>query len=520
MTAATPPVSGTTEVTPQVPGRQDMEAAVQVIHDNADRLFLWDYERDRGQLVTLYNKAMGSQWNSVTDLDWSIDVDPERLVAEQDSPLLAVARVAGTLPGSPIAAWTDREYTQLGIEMFKANLSQFMHGEQGAMMTAAKIVETVPWIDAKYYASTQTMDEARHTEVFAKYLRTKLGDAYPMSPFLKEQIWSLLEDPRWDIAYLGMQIVIESLALAAFGDMLRRTNEPLLTKLLRYVMSDEARHVAFGVLTLSEFYRELSEPELKERQEFLLDATLNSRARATTPEVWERMGTTAEEVYPFIVQAAQKAKLNPMRRLRPRLLRQAGAQRAQARLARRQQRLSARSGGARRACSSSSSPTTPARTTRPTTRWRRTGRRPWSRLGRRPGNERGALPHCQGACHLPGAPRGRGAPVRWPHRSGVPGAGQALRDDERGRHVHDDEGAPGGAAGPGCVRAGAVLRPEVRGTQGLDRRAVGSAGGARLGRDGRDDHGELLPHRPEAAGGAGRPPLDRGGRTGMRARRN
>ena len=179
------------------------------------------------------------------------------------------------------------------------------------MMTAAKIVETVPWIDAKYYASTQTMDEARHTEVFAKYLRTKLGDAYPMSPFLKEQIWSLLEDSRWDIAYLGMQIVIESLALAAFGDMLRRTAEPLLTKLLRYVMSDEARHVAFGVLTLSEFYRDLSEAELKERQEFLVDATLNSRARATTPEVWERMGTTAEDVLPFIVQAAQKTKMNP-----------------------------------------------------------------------------------------------------------------------------------------------------------------------------------------------------------------
>ncbi len=186
-----------------------MEAAVQVIHDNADRLFLWDYDRDRGQLVTLYNKAMGSQWNSVTDLDWSIDVDPERLVAEQDSPLLAVARVAGTLPGSPMAKWSEKEYSQLGIEFFKANLSQFMHGEQGAMMTAAKIVETVPWIDAKYYASTQTMDEARHTEVFAKYLRTKLGEAYPMSPFLKAQIWSLLEDSRWDIAYLGMQIVIE-----------------------------------------------------------------------------------------------------------------------------------------------------------------------------------------------------------------------------------------------------------------------------------------------------------------------
>jgi len=288
-----------------------MDEAIHVIEDHADRLFLWDYERERGQLVTLYNKAMASQWSSVTDLDWSIDVDPERLVAEQDSPLLAVTRLAGRLPGSPLAAWSEKEYSQLGIEFFKASLSQFMHGEQGAMMTAAKIVETVPWIDAKYYASTQTMDEARHTEVFARYLSTKLGEAYPMSPFLKGQIWSLLEDSRWDIAYLGMQIVIESLALAAFGDMLRRTQEPLLRKLLRYGMSDEARHVAFGVLTLSEFYSSLGSAELRERQEFLLDNTLRNRSRATTPEVWERMGVSVEAVLPFIVEAAGQAKINP-----------------------------------------------------------------------------------------------------------------------------------------------------------------------------------------------------------------
>src|ERR1700734_25147 len=296
---------------PQVPGRQDMEAAVQVIHDNADRLFLWDYERDRGQLVTVYNKAMGSQWNSVTDLDWSVDVDPERLVAEQDSPLLAVTRGAGTPPGSPITTWTEKEYTQLGIEMFKANLSQFMHGEQGAMMTAAKIVETVPWIDAKYYASTQTMDEARHTEGFAKYLSTKLGEADPMSPYLKSQIWSLLEDSRWDIAYLGMQIVIESLALAAFGDMLRRIKEHLLRNLLRYVMSDEARHVAFGILTLKEFYAGLTDAELKDRQEFLLDNTLRNRARSTTPEVWERLGVDLHALMPHLAAAAGKMKTSP-----------------------------------------------------------------------------------------------------------------------------------------------------------------------------------------------------------------
>jgi len=179
------------------------------------------------------------------------------------------------------------------------------------MMTAAKIVETVPWIDAKYYASTQTMDEARHTEVFAKYLHTKVGEAYPMSPFLEAQIMALLEDSRWDIAYLGMQIVIESLALAAFGSLLRTTQEPLLRKLLRYVMSDEARHVAFGVISLAEYYRGLTDVELKERQDFLIENTLRNRLRSTTPEMWERLGVSAEQVVPALMTAAERIKLSP-----------------------------------------------------------------------------------------------------------------------------------------------------------------------------------------------------------------
>ncbi|MBV9280032.1 MAG: ferritin-like domain-containing protein [Chloroflexi bacterium] len=289
-----------------------MEASIKVVRDNADRIFLWDYDRSRDQLVTLYNKAMSSQWNSVTDLDWTTAVDPEELVrtSPQQSVVVTLARAAADEPGSPIAHWSDREFTRLGIEALKASLSQFLHGEQGAMMVAAKIVETVPWIDAKYYASTQTMDEARHTEVFAKYLHTKLGEAYPMSPFLEAQIMALIEDGRWDIAYLGMQIVIESLALAAFGSMLRSTEEPLLKKLLRYVMSDEARHVAFGVLTLAELYRGLSAAELRDRQDFLLDNTLRNRARSTTPEIWERMGADPREVHPYLVSAAGKLRVN------------------------------------------------------------------------------------------------------------------------------------------------------------------------------------------------------------------
>jgi hypothetical protein len=282
-----------------------MAATVRVVHDEAERLFSWRYERERPQLVTLYNKATTSQWASVTDLDWATPVDPEKLI-DSEGFAMQLARAAKELDGSPLASWGEKEFTALGIEMLKASLSQFVHGEQGAMMTAAKLVETVPWIDAKYYAATQTMDEARHTEVFSRYLETKVGEMYPMSPFLQGQIFGLLEDSRWDIAYLGMQIIIESLALAAFGDMLRRTNEPLLKKLLRYVMSDEARHVAFGILSLSELYKQLSEAELKERQEFRVENTLRNRQRSTTPEVWERMGVSPEAVVPYLLEAAAK----------------------------------------------------------------------------------------------------------------------------------------------------------------------------------------------------------------------
>ncbi len=294
----------TQSLVPPVPEQAQVHDTIKVIKDNCDRIFTWRYERERPRLVNLYNRATESQWRSVSDLDWQADVDPERLVVEMGEEIVPpIIRRAAEVPGSPLKSWSEKEFTALGIEMLKARLSQFMHGEQGAMMTAAKIVETVPWIDAKYYAATQTMDEARHTEVFARYLEDKVGGAYPMSPFLEEQITNLLEDGRWDIAYLGMQVIIESLALAAFGNLQRATTEPLLHKLLRYVMADEARHVAFGVLTLGEYYADMSQAELKDRQEFLLENSLLNRARSTTPEVWERMDVSLERLLPALDEA-------------------------------------------------------------------------------------------------------------------------------------------------------------------------------------------------------------------------
>ena len=170
-------------------------------------------------------------------------------------------------------------------------LSQFMHGEQGALICTAKIVETVPWIDAKYYAATQVMDEARHVEVFAKYLDDKLSGHYPMNAHLGLLLDDIINDSRWDMTYLGMQIMVEGLALAAFGFLHQLTNEPLLKQMLRYVMSDEARHVAFGVLSLKEYYAELTDAEMFERQQFAFEAAVRMRDRMLfQKEVWEHFG--------------------------------------------------------------------------------------------------------------------------------------------------------------------------------------------------------------------------------------
>jgi hypothetical protein len=172
-----------------------------------------------------------------------------------------------------------------------------MHGEQGALLCTARIVETVPWIDAKYYAATQVMDEARHVEVFARYLDEKLGHQHRINDNLKGILDDILRDPRWDIVYLGMQIMVEGLALAAFGLMHQITTEPLLKKLLRYVMSDEARHVAFGVLSLQEMYAGLSDAEMRERQEFAFDVARRLQRRFAHTEMWERMGVDPDAVY-------------------------------------------------------------------------------------------------------------------------------------------------------------------------------------------------------------------------------
>jgi hypothetical protein len=289
----------------------DPNEVEHVVKDNADAIFTWDYSLTRPALRKLYEKAKTGQWNGTTDLPWDTDVDVEKTVA-QDQLILGTGIDQSVYVGTPVEKWGDKEWLEFGIEGRNWMLSQFLHGEQGALICTAKIVETVPWYDAKLYASTQVMDEARHVEVFARYLQEKLGGQYQVNSHLRMLLDDIVNDSRWDMTYLGMQVMVEGLALAAFGFLHQITSEPLLKQLLRYVMSDEARHVAFGVLSLKEVYDGMSDAEIKDRQEFSFEAAVRMRDRFMQQEVWERMGVNVRQIMPLVLADPTRAMFQQM----------------------------------------------------------------------------------------------------------------------------------------------------------------------------------------------------------------
>lgn len=280
-------------------GRDVLDDVIREVHTNADVLFTWDYEQSREGLKKLYEKGKTSQWNGTTDLPWETEVDPEKLAAEarvQNERF----NVLSVHPDSPLKSWSDKQWLQAEIEMQTGVLSQFLHGEQGALICTGLLTATVPWIDAKYYAASQVMDEARHVEVFGRYINEKTSGAYPINANLGGLLDDIILDGRWDVTYLGMQIMVEGLALAAFGFMHMLTTEPLLKQLLRYVMSDEARHVAFGVLSLRELYQDFSSAEIRERQEFAYEAAVRLQRRFMFTDVWDRLGADSKAVTEFM----------------------------------------------------------------------------------------------------------------------------------------------------------------------------------------------------------------------------
>ncbi|MBZ4016831.1 ferritin-like domain-containing protein [Streptomyces purpurogeneiscleroticus] len=258
--------------------------------------FTWEYDDGRDRLLALYKKGKDKQWDADLRIDWDLEVDPHDPLGTPDE--------AMSLYGTKY--WdrmTAKERGELRQHYASWQFSQFLHGEQGAMVCAARIVESVPDLDAKFYSATQTMDEARHAEIYSRFLQEKVGMLYPINDNLQSLLNDTLEDSRWDMPYLGMQVLIEGLALAAFGMIRDTTNKPLPKQILAYVMQDEARHVAFGRMALRDYYKQLTEAELREREEFVIEGCYLMRDRLRGLEVLENWGIPKAEAEQFTEQS-------------------------------------------------------------------------------------------------------------------------------------------------------------------------------------------------------------------------
>jgi len=245
--------------------------------------FDWTYPNDQPEMRDLYQRAKEGQWNG-DDLPWHIDVDPEN----PEKPILPPKFMDYESLRRAGIRLTDLEERRLNASVASWMLSQFLHGEQGALFAAAQVTEAVEFFDGKLYGSTQVVDEGRHVEVFHRYLDTKMNKLYQINDNLFVIIDALIQDSRWDVKFLGMQIMVEGLALGAFGTMYQMTNEPMLKALLKMVIQDEARHVHYGVIALRDHIRnELSDAERHEREDWAFEVALLMRNRFLSFEVYE-----------------------------------------------------------------------------------------------------------------------------------------------------------------------------------------------------------------------------------------
>ena len=269
----------------------------------------WDYEVTNQKLWKLYELGKKLNWDAQIDIDWA----SPKLDKTKDLPMDDAFLLMPFIGWEPFEELSEQEKMALRWHGLADTISNFVHGEQGALLVASQLCTCAPTEEAKLYAASQTFDEARHVEVYRKYLEDRVGYMYPCNDSLKALLDKVLTDPRWDLKFIGMQIVIESLALAAFELMAQMSYDPVLRQITGYVMRDEGRHVGFGVNFLEEYYKSgvLSRQEIEERAMFTYEAAYLMRERLIPTrairhvfphwdmeEVLERvMRTTAMEMF-------------------------------------------------------------------------------------------------------------------------------------------------------------------------------------------------------------------------------
>ena len=141
---------------------EHLEDVVEIFNTPLVGHYNWDYTDADTRIKKLYELGKELNWNGSIDLDWS------NSLKKGEPPIKAelIARMEG-----PLAALPEEERLEYMRHDQAWTLSQFLHGEQGAMLVASQLVSCAPTYQAKLYAASQTFDEARHVEVFARYIK-------------------------------------------------------------------------------------------------------------------------------------------------------------------------------------------------------------------------------------------------------------------------------------------------------------------------------------------------------------
>jgi len=221
----------------------------------------WEYGSEVEELRALYERGKKGQWNAEEDLDWSMPIPRDEWIVEP---------VGGALLGTVLGALGADEQTcrDAAWDELAHLFSQLLHGEQAAMQLCGQLVNCVPTMDQKWYAGSQVIDEVRHVEVFSKFLQRKMGTIYPIDPTLKVLLDRLLEAPTWETKVLGMQTLFEGMAVGIMDLVKRASRNPFLTDMITRVHQDEARHAAFGVLSMRRLVKEASPETMVQLEDF------------------------------------------------------------------------------------------------------------------------------------------------------------------------------------------------------------------------------------------------------------
>ena len=226
-------------------------------------LWKFDYEPKIKALRELYEIAKKEQWNASSDIPWNLEIDPSGDILDPRQDQFRELDV--------VKALSEEKRTELAIHNAAWILSQFLHGEQGALLCCGQLVEVVPDIDGKLYAATQVVDEARHVEVFHRYIQ-RLHEVYPIDPTLQAVINQILEADLWQMKCVGMQVIVESLAMGAFKIIKEGSRDELLRHIVGLTAQDEARHVSYGLIYMKDELPRMADPERDRIEDFAFAA--------------------------------------------------------------------------------------------------------------------------------------------------------------------------------------------------------------------------------------------------------